>query len=162
MKLETLIGGRSGTIEINGSRFRYQLEDGQLLEGEFSLRQFDAGSSAVIIEGNVCRVSPGAPREAVVNGVPIPVELFDPRALRSRRAAVSAQGRLDVSARMSGKVMRLLVSAGDSVETGQGLVVVEAMKMQNEVKSPKSGKVIEVRVQPGSTVAAGEVLAVVE
>lgn len=162
MKLETLIGGRSGAIEINGSRFCYQLDDGQVLEAEFSVQRLDAGTSAVMIEGNVHRVSPGAPGEVVLSGVPIPVELFDPRALRSRKTAVSEQGRVEVAALMSGKVIRLLVSAGGSVEAGAGLVVVEAMKMQNEVRSPKSGKVIEVRVQPGSTVAAGEVLAVVE
>lgn len=162
VKLETLIRGRSGAIEIKGSRFRYLREDGQLREGEFLRQQLDAGLSAVMIDGNVYRISSGAPGEVLVNGVPLPVELFDPRALSSRKGAVSAQGRVEVAARMPGKVVRLLASAGDPVETGQGLVVVEAMKMQNEVKSPKSGQVIEVRVQPGATVIAGEVLAVVE
>jgi biotin carboxyl carrier protein len=59
-------------------------------------------------------------------------------------------------------VIRVLVSQGDSVEAGQGLVVVEAMKMQNEMKSPKAGRVAEVRVQPGAAVLAGETLMVVE
>lgn len=162
MKLETLIRGRAGVIEINGSRFRYRREDGQLLEGEFSRQPLDAGSSAVLIDGRVYRVSPGAPGEAVVNGSPLQVELSDPRALRSRTTAASAHGRVEVAALMPGKVVRLLASAGDSVETGQGLLVVEAMKMQNEVKSPKSGRLVEVRTQPGAAVVAGEVLMVVE
>jgi biotin carboxyl carrier protein len=59
-------------------------------------------------------------------------------------------------------VIRILVGPGDAVEEGQGLVVVEAMKMQNEMKSPKSGKVAEVRARPEATVSAGEVLVVVE
>jgi biotin carboxyl carrier protein len=63
---------------------------------------------------------------------------------------------------MPGKVIRVLVAAGDAVEEGQGLVVVEAMKMQNEMKSPKSGRVAEVRARPDATVGAGEVLVVVE
>jgi biotin carboxyl carrier protein len=63
---------------------------------------------------------------------------------------------------MPGKVIRVLVSQGDSVEAGQGLVVVEAMKMQNEMKSPKAGRVAEVRAEPGAAVLAGETLIVVE
>ncbi len=63
---------------------------------------------------------------------------------------------------MSGKVIRVLVAQGDMVEEGQGLVVVEAMKMQNEMKSPKAGRVAEVRARPDSTVGTGEILVVVE
>jgi biotin carboxyl carrier protein len=63
---------------------------------------------------------------------------------------------------MPGKVVRVLVAAGTLVETGDALVVVEAMKMQNELKSPKAGTVIEVRAETGATVNAGDVLVVVE
>ena len=63
---------------------------------------------------------------------------------------------------MSGKVVRLLVKAGDRVEAGQGLFVVEAMKMQNEIRSPKSGTVERVLAKEGQAVNAGEVLAWVE
>jgi biotin carboxyl carrier protein len=60
---------------------------------------------------------------------------------------------------MAGKVVRLLVKSGDQVEVGQGLLVVEAMKMQNEIRSPKSGTVEILQVNEGQTVNAGEVLA---
>jgi biotin carboxyl carrier protein len=162
VKLETLIHGRSGTIHITGSTFRYQREDGQSIEGEFSYQPLDPGSSSILIDGRSYRVTPGPPGEVTVNGWPITAELFDPRALRSRKNTASSEGRLEITALMPGKVVQLLVSPGDSVETGQGLLVVEAMKMQNEVKSPKAGRVVEVRAKPGAAVAAGEVLLVVE
>lgn len=63
---------------------------------------------------------------------------------------------------MPGKVVRLLLRPGDDVAAGQGVVVVEAMKMQNEVKSSRNGKVVEIRVSEGETVNANQVLAVVE
>jgi biotin carboxyl carrier protein len=63
---------------------------------------------------------------------------------------------------MPGKVIRVLVKAGDDVEAGQGLVVVEAMKMQNEIRSPKKGKVERLLAKEGQTVNAGEILAWVE
>jgi biotin carboxyl carrier protein len=63
---------------------------------------------------------------------------------------------------MPGKVVRVLVEEGATVEAGAGLVVVEAMKMQNELKSPKAGTVTELRAREGTTVNAGDVLAVIE
>ena len=63
---------------------------------------------------------------------------------------------------MPGRVVRLLVAVGDEVEEGQGVVVIEAMKMQNELKSPKPGRVVRVGVSVGDTVASGDVLVVVE
>jgi len=58
-------------------------------------------------------------------------------------------------------VIRLLVKVGDEVQAGQGLVVVEAMKMQNEIRSPKTGKVERIQVKEAQAVNAGEVLCVV-
>jgi biotin carboxyl carrier protein len=72
------------------------------------------------------------------------------------------QGRQEVAAPMPGKIVRVLVNPGENVEEGQGLVVVEAMKMQNEMKSPKAGRVAEVRTSAEATVAAGDVLVVIE
>jgi biotin carboxyl carrier protein len=90
-------------------------------------------------------------------------EVQDPRAWRGRKHdGVEAEGRQQVLAPMPGKVMRLLVAEGETVEAGQGLVVIEAMKMQNEIRSPKSGKVGRLLAKEGQTVNAGEVLAWVE
>jgi pyruvate carboxylase subunit B len=62
---------------------------------------------------------------------------------------------------MPGKVVRVLVQAGEKVEAGQGLLVVEAMKMQNEIRSPKGGIVERLHVKEGQPVNAGEVLCIV-
>ena len=89
-------------------------------------------------------------------------EVIDPRAWSGRRhGSVEAEGRQQIVAPMPGKVVRLLVKEGDRVEAGQGLLVVEAMKMQNEIRSPKSGTVEHVLAREGQPVNAGEVLCVV-
>ena len=87
-------------------------------------------------------------------------EVLDSRAWRGRRhGPLEAEGRQQVFAPMPGKIVRVLVQAGEKVELGQGLLVVEAMKMQNEIRSPKSGVMERLLVKEGQPVNAGEVLA---
>lgn len=91
------------------------------------------------------------------------VSVHDPRSLRSRvGAAGDDKGPRKVVAPMPGRVVRLMVGEKTEVEVGQGIVVVEAMKMQNEIKSPKKGVVRNLTVTPGANVNAGDVLAIVE
>ena len=86
----------------------------------------------------------------------------DPRQWsRKRGAHAESEGSQQVVAPMSGKIVRVLVKAGDAIETGQGIVVVEAMKMQNEVRSPKTGRIERILVLEGQTVNSGDILAVV-
>ena len=160
MTRHVTVNGRSGTIEIEGSRLRYVREDGVVVDKEFSLE----GTSvlSVLLGGRSYRVSKGAGQEVWVNGRLLSMEVFDPRDLRPGQSASASHGRQEIAASMPGKVIRVLVAAGDTVEEGQGLVVVEAMKMQNEMKSPKAGRVAEVRARPDATVGAGEILVVVE
>jgi biotin carboxyl carrier protein len=90
-------------------------------------------------------------------------EVRDPRSLRSRRGkGAGTEGPQKLVAPMPGKIVRVLANPGDAVEAAQGLIVIEAMKMQNELKSPKKGTVSQILVKEGSTVTAGEVLAIVE
>lgn len=90
-------------------------------------------------------------------------EINDPRSLRTRRAAAAgAEGPQKISAPMPGKVVRIVAPQGSDVEAGKGVIVVEAMKMQNELKSPKSGKVQKILVAEGATVNAGDTLAIIE
>ena len=90
-------------------------------------------------------------------------EVQDPRSLRTRRAgAGSTEGPQKIIAPMPGKVVRILLAQDDEVEAGKGVLVVEAMKMQNELKSPKAGKVQKLLVAEGETVNAGDTLAIIE
>ncbi len=100
----------------------------------------------------------------LVDGRNYHVNLVDERRFRVAGAQSSAQlqGRQKVSVPMPGKVIAVLVAEGDEVEKGQGLVIVEAMKMENEVRSPVAGTVREVRVKPGEAVEGGAALLIVE
>jgi len=100
----------------------------------------------------------------LVDGRNYHIDLIDERRVRlgGLQAGIQLQGRQNVSVPMPGKIIAVLVSEGDTVEKGQGLVIVEAMKMENEVRCPINGEVKEVRVKPGDAVEAGAVLAVVE
>jgi biotin carboxyl carrier protein len=157
MKRQVTVNGRSGTIEIEGSRLRYIQADGATIESEFSIE-----GSSVLLNGRSFRVSQGAGKEIWVEGRRLSMEVFDPRDLRPGQGSSANRGRQEIAASMPGKVVRVLVAQGEVVQEGQGLIVVEAMKMQNEMKSPKAGRVVELRTRPDATVGAGEVLVVVE
>jgi biotin carboxyl carrier protein len=90
------------------------------------------------------------------------VEIRDPRSLRGRTRAGDDHGPRKITAPMPGKVVRLLMREGDEVEMGAGVAVVEAMKMQNEIKSPKKGTIRKISTSEGAAVNAGDVLAIVE
>ena len=100
----------------------------------------------------------------LVDGRSYHINLLDERRMRvgGLQSGIQLQGRQNVSVPMPGKVIAVLVSEGDKVERGQGLVIVEAMKMENEVRCPIDGEVKEVRVKTGDALEAGAVLAGVE
>jgi biotin carboxyl carrier protein len=161
VKVDVVIDGRPARLTIDAGRFRYEPEEGGPVEREFSIAPVIPGSYSVLIGDRSYDVI-AAGTEIRVNGKSFAVEVFDPRSMRGRKRAGLGAGRYNVAAMMPGKVVRLLIAQGDVVEEGQGLVVVEAMKMQNEMKSPKAGRVVEVKTQPEATVVAGEVLLVIE
>lgn len=88
-------------------------------------------------------------------------EVQDPRQALTRHRAEQS-GRVRLQAPMAGKVVRLLAAAGEAVQSGQGVLVLEAMKMQNEVRAPKSGVLAHLAVASGETVATGQLLAEIE
>jgi biotin carboxyl carrier protein len=100
----------------------------------------------------------------IVRGVSFSAVVRDPRSFRSRKKADAgdAAGPRKLVSPMPGKVVRILAPAGTKVEAGEGVVVVEAMKMQNEIKSPKAGTVQRIVAEEGAALDAGEVLAIVE
>jgi biotin carboxyl carrier protein len=89
-------------------------------------------------------------------------EVRDPRSLRGRARSGDASGPRKIVAPMPGKIVRLLVRQGDEVEAGAGVAVVEAMKMQNEIKSPKKGTVQKILVIEGAATNAGDILAIID
>lgn len=168
MKLRATIVDSQTDIQIKDEgRLVFADIDGRRYELE--VHESAAGSYLIIADGPVfgCRVEgrpeSGKPVDVVVGTAQYSVTLTDPKRLRSA-AGLSGHGD-DVArivAPMPGKVVRIMVAVGDQVEAGAGVVVVEAMKMQNEMKTPKAGKVTALSAELGATVNAGEVLAVVE
>lgn len=164
MKLEILIDGRARTLELPeaGAAGVFRL-DGQPLAAD--AREVEPGVYSILIGGRSYEVKIEAGAEGLyagVNGRRYAIEVRDPRRLSRRRDAPGAIGRQRVTSPMPGKVVRLLVEPGAAVEAGQGLLVVEAMKMQNEIRSPKAGRVTAVLAVEGQTVAGGQPLAEVE
>jgi biotin carboxyl carrier protein len=100
--------------------------------------------------------------EVDIDGVRLLVEREDPRKWNPAASARKAEGREAIKAPMPGKVVRVLVAEGDEVVVGQGLVVVEAMKMQNELKAPRAGRVTGIAVKEHDAVNAGSVLLMIE
>jgi len=101
--------------------------------------------------------------QILIAGRSYAAEVSDPRSLRGRKAkAGSAEGPKKIKAPMPGKVVRILAAEGTLVEAGQGVIVIEAMKMQNELKAPKAGVVRKIMAAEGATVNAGDALAVIE
>jgi biotin carboxyl carrier protein len=105
----------------------------------------------------------GDPLQVKIGTNEFEITLTDPKRLRSAGAAgAAAEGAAEIKTAMPGKVVRVLAELGAEIKQGEGVIVVEAMKMQNEMKSPKDGTIKEIRFSEGETVNAGDVLAVIE
>jgi biotin carboxyl carrier protein len=168
MRLSVSVQGRAGEVEFTREaetcRFRYTSAGREEITGVASIVEVEPGIYSVIWDGRSyeAKVSWANGSGFVdVSGRHYSIQAFDPRELVPGAAAARA-GREEIVAPMPGKVVRTLVKEGDQVEAGQGIVVVEAMKMQNEMTAPKSGRVALLRAAPGATVSAGDVLAAIE
>jgi len=167
MKVEIELGGRTRGVELTRADGRLRcVLDGQALEADAV--EVKPGIYSILIGGTSLEVRvemhgerAGALR-IVADNREFSANVRDPRQWRRNRGtAAEAEGRQQVVAPMPGKIVRVLVKAGDKVELKQGLLVVEAMKMQNEIRSPKSGTVERLLAAEGQTVNAGEILAIV-
>jgi biotin carboxyl carrier protein len=168
VKLKALIGDREEDLLL-------KLEEGQIsavIGGRvytLQVRDLQADSYLFFLGANVheCRVNERAGAkdtfDVTIHGRSHGVAIVDPKRLRSgQNSDRHHHGVAEILAPMPGKVVRVQTEAGASVEKGTGVVVVEAMKMQNEMKSPRAGVVVSINVKPGDTVNAGQVLAVIE
>lgn len=153
-------------LEHDGERIHVRI-DGREYHG--SACKTKDGAWSVLLDGRSWEGWVAAGRESrdefevAVAGVVRDATLQDPRMYRGSAASgAGADGWIEIKAPMPGKVVAVLVSEGDAVEKGDGLVVVEAMKMENEFSSPKAGSIAQVFVEPGQAVEAGQRLISVE
>jgi acetyl/propionyl-CoA carboxylase alpha subunit len=176
MRYHAIIRGQEHLVEVvahgNGHRVRIHPgadERSGAAPVELDVDAVHLGGMAVsLLAGGkscACDVEPGRDGAlAVLVGQEVhALEMLDERKLRMRRAGgkFSLEGPQRIDAPMPGKVTRVLVKLGDEVQEGQGILVVEAMKMENELKSPKAGKVSELHAVEGAAVEAGAKLAVI-
>lgn len=173
MKLNVTINDRQHQVElqaddsllvasVDGARRELTLHTPPHVNTTSRERTYLVTMANQVYECAVRKTGEGA-MEITIGGEVFNAHVSDPRALPTvGSASGAASGRARITAPMPGKIVRVLVEQGAEVVAGDGLLVVEAMKMQNEIKAPKSGVVIELHVEQGATVAAGDVLVIVE
>jgi len=164
VKLSIVAGTTKNSIEIleRPPACRFRIDDGPEKSADVALVEPSVYSILINGRSYEARVEEGPGGLVVlVEGFRFELEVRDPRRFSRRSAGGQTEGVQNISAPMPGKVVRVLVAPGDEVFAGQGLVVVEAMKMQNEMKAARAGIVLSVSARPGSTVTAGEVLATI-
>ena len=165
MKFQLQIDGNPAPFELVQVDKECRFRLGDAPEAMAEVEQCEPGVYSILWEGRSyeARVEQGLDGLVVaIDGHRYEIQVRDPRQWDRRAAAGRAEGRQNLVAPMPGKVVRLLVAPGDAVQAGQGLVVVEAMKMQNEMKAVKAGRVATVPVREGDTVRAGDILASIE
>ena len=158
-------GGKSHRLELEKAASGWACHlDGQLVQIDAVITRRDVLS--LLADGRtyeIRREETATDLHMWVGAACFAVELRDPRSLRSRnKPGGDEKGPRKLLAPMPGRIVRLLVAENSEVEAGQGIVVVEAMKMQNEIKSPKKGIVKKISATPGAAVNPGDVLAIVE
>jgi biotin carboxyl carrier protein len=172
MNFNIEIGGRPHTVKVERVGSRFRIESGGRID-VVDVARVDAGTMSMIIEGDrACshEVSLLDGREPGELEVHLRAGVVQARIAaageRSRRSTDvgpgTARGPQRVTAPMPGKIVKVLVTPGDAVEPRQGLVVIEAMKMENELRATRGGRVKDVHVAEGDLVESGRLLTVIE
>ncbi len=165
-KFVATVNGRSETVEVTGGDGRYRVTVGERTI-DVDVRQSISGLTSLLADG-VSHVADVAPvdggRLVDLDGSTylVVVEDYARHLIRTRGAAGASGAGQTIKAPLPGKITHVAVAVGDHVERGDTVVVIEAMKMENEFKAAASGTVTEVRVQPGQAVNAGDVLVLIE
>jgi biotin carboxyl carrier protein len=164
MKRTVSIDGREHTIEIlapaPACRFRL---DGDP-ECAADVANPEPGVYSILIAGRSYEAfveETSAGLAVSIDGHRFEIAIRDPRRWSRRGAGQNGEGVQTITSPMPGKVVRVLAAAGQTVEPGQGIIVVEAMKMQNEMKADRAGTVLSLPATEGATVTAGQVLATI-
>jgi biotin carboxyl carrier protein len=165
MIYEVTIAGEVHQVELEraGSRWHCKLDGSEI---PLDVNPMESGVLSILIHGKSYQVKQeltATESNIVVGNERFEAVVRDPRSWRSRRSpGAGEEGVKKLTSPMPGKVVRILAHAGMAVEAGQGVLVIEAMKMQNEMRSPKKGRVKRITVEEGVRVEAGQVLAEVE
>ena len=155
LEVEVKVEDAHATASVAGRS--YDLEVSEPEKGTYLFKH-----NGRVLEAGVTPAATGG-YSVNVNRTDFEAVVIDPKRLRGSTAAGALDsGKAEIKTAMPGKVVRLIVANGDAVEKGDGVVVVEAMKMQNELRAPKSGNIVEIKVNEGDTVGAGDVLVVIE
>ncbi|MBI4907125.1 MAG: biotin/lipoyl-binding protein [Acidobacteria bacterium] len=154
-------------MEVRGGLVNASISGNQLAPRNHSLSvsEVEPGVYSVLAGTRAMEVRVTKAREGWtvhIAGRQFTIDVVDPREASACGKGFGRQGRQEIVSPMPGKVVRVLVEEGSAVEEGQGLIVVEAMKMQNEMKAPKAGKVLALAARAGASVTAGEVLVTLE
>jgi biotin carboxyl carrier protein len=166
MTYDVIVDGKTHRLELTrGEKVWLCTVDDQMIEVDAALTARDVLS--LLLGGDAFEIKRERSLQGevhlIIGSARYAVDVQDPRSLRTRRAAGGAEaGPQKITAPMPGKIVRVMVAVGDEVKAGQGVIVMEAMKMQNEMKSPKDGKVQKIMTSEGSTVNPGDTLAVIE
>ena len=166
MTYDVIVDGKSHHLELTRGEKTWQCKiNDQEMEVDAALTARDVLS--VLIGGKAYEIKRERSLQGevhmVIGSARYAVDVQDPRSLRTRRAIGGAEaGPQKVKAPMPGKIVRIMVEEKDEVKASQGIIVMEAMKMQNEMKSPKDGNVQKILTAEGSTVNAGDTLAIIE
>lgn len=164
MKLEARIGKENYEINVERKKECYKILLG---DREFSIqsRKVEASVYSLLIDNKSYELSVDNDGENIVievGGEVFHINIFDAKYSRERRTDAGLEGQQVIKSIMPGKVIKLLTSTGDEVKEGQGLIIMEAMKMENEITSPKSGRVVDIKVKEGNTVESDAELIVIE
>jgi biotin carboxyl carrier protein len=162
MIYEIVLGGKSHRLELKraGCGWSCRLDGDEVV---FDCAPVSADVLSLVLNGKSYEIRRDRNNKIFVGDQAYEISVSDPRSWRGRKAATAAEsGPRKLAASMPGKVVRVLATEGDTIQEGQGIVIVEAMKMQNEIRSPKDGRLQKLLVREGMNVNAGETLALVE
>ena len=165
MTFDVQIDGVPSRLEVHRDADLYRFRLGDQEERQAQLAEVEPGVFSVLLDGRSYEARAEYGDECAwitVRGRRFRVAITDPRRWTQSSAALHGHDRETIVASMPGKIVRVLVLPGETVAAGQGVIVIEAMKMQNELKARRAGRLTAVPVREGETVAAGAILATIE
>lgn len=162
MRYSVSIAGSTFEVDLSGSRGSWQCAvDGRKVL--LDVVEIKPGSLSLLLDGKSYAARREAEGIVFVNNRPYEASVEDPRSWKGRQRSDSGHaGPQKLKSSMPGKVVRILAREGERVQAGQGIVVLEAMKMQNEIKAPKAGTLQKLHAREGANVNPGETLAIIE